>query len=1455
MADTAVAVAMDTALDPSPKPTSSDYANVSLNKMFLYTGELKPFIEKYIIDLNQEILIEDKKQFLKHIYAERSNSGIDIKHDFETVNNVNITDLAIDDELMRAIGTDQNIKNALYCLAYADYIHTTSDSVNTLFLNPFFFPFHRAFVLSDGLHDAKPRGKQITSKFWNLFKKNNNYRNQKDLNDAIVKTSIKPPKKWCDTMSEKYIDKWVDLSPDNGHALIQPIVGSERKIANVLIPPRSKKYAHIIDFKNREEKNLPLIFTVGDSAKLERYADKNKDALPNKVYDDEKANEENGDNADEEEKEEEEEGEEGEGEGESKTKINMARFNKDLSEQLTTIYDFGRNAEKNTFAVFDCPGPSIEQFSSILNADGHVTSIVSGTLDSSVSKNEGGLRNHLFTILDTVKYDKASSLCILLPEASIAEGDDSITEIMQKIVIGSVRNGNEERNIEMFFEKWTAPNQIGCPIKDTPINSASVILRNDDKCPSVNDTIRYIFSNYGVKSSSVFKSGVCCLFRYRGARGTLEADAKTNDYLDKYNDAFKQLLKPNKEDEMNQLGGCLFRVKTMGDFYRLSDTALIQYLLNDKKGQAILGTCDSYNAINSYASNNLWTIYGMPHHRFECYGPQINMTEEEKRLNEEAKKIGALKKKVIIAKDVAKDLSAKLNNSKWTDNEGVEHDESLLHKLNDGRSKISKSIGYLNIFVGGYTIEKLNKILGDTNDFSELINKVFNEANITAIDKKLDASATGSKRDSVKARFNKTLNDNIQQLNILVKKLKMNAMNKMYTLLTLLLLSKISNKIKELYTPDDYSKLLAIDTFDEQALKTYLDYTTKHQLNVDLLIKLNNKQLHDTLKDLSDKFINKQNDTPFYNNEPNLFVKGYKNSDYIKPVDETLTDKIFTKDVIFMLKPTVDDTKLVNLLFSIVDSDTNDISSIFEKTYKMYSDIVLVLNEPWVGPKLTDNLKTTDIAKLYIVDNNISTVTHISTIQTNIIEFINGLLGIVEMDMEVGGGNQTGGGDVITLEMMNSIGNSMNNIKKIIFGSDEAREMAYVELKSDESNEESNEEFCNNLTTMLIDFVIVIHDDTNYKNFQTNKSFISRHYFNIIEIVEYIINENLDDTEESRTAQGELSAALNNLNSAFINININAINTTNPQFVPISKEVKFTKDEIIAYHLNDLYQDFIENGIFIKNYDKDGICKTQTFIFFNKRTNDVRMIELTNESLEFPQYINTLLEGTLGEGPSPLVTIMDKSIIDKLPLNEYEIREILSRIDSSKRSIPVEKRKTSLGPDNPNKSARPSIGYPSYSATSGLSPSRLTGHAKQHHQPFPGFPGLLRRESSGSELSDSENPPDSRRIKRKKTRARASGLAGIIEERKSESASGHKGRSSGHTHRSSGHSRLPVHSGNKSKQPRKGGGKLKQTRKYITKHNKYTRKLNKNKSKNKSKKSNNKTKHNKRRIRKYTIKH
>ena len=76
MADTAVAVAMDTALDPSPKPTSSDYANVSLNKMFLYTGELKPFIEKYIIDLNQEILIEDKKQFLKHIYASNINNEI-----------------------------------------------------------------------------------------------------------------------------------------------------------------------------------------------------------------------------------------------------------------------------------------------------------------------------------------------------------------------------------------------------------------------------------------------------------------------------------------------------------------------------------------------------------------------------------------------------------------------------------------------------------------------------------------------------------------------------------------------------------------------------------------------------------------------------------------------------------------------------------------------------------------------------------------------------------------------------------------------------------------------------------------------------------------------------------------------------------------------------------------------------------------------------------------------------------------------------------------------------------------------------------------------------------------------------------------------------------------------------------------------------------------------------------
>ena len=77
--------------------------------------------------------------------------------------------------------------------------------------------------------------------------------------------------------------------------------------------------------------------------------------------------------------------------------------------------------------------------------------------------------------------------------------------------------------------------------------------------------------------------------------------------------------------------GCLFRIKTMGDFYRLADTAFIQYILDSVGKKSILSTCDGYNAINAFSSNNLTTIYRKPPHNFTFHsGNNKPLTPEER---------------------------------------------------------------------------------------------------------------------------------------------------------------------------------------------------------------------------------------------------------------------------------------------------------------------------------------------------------------------------------------------------------------------------------------------------------------------------------------------------------------------------------------------------------------------------------------------------------------------------------------------------------------------------------------------------------------------------------------------------------------------------------------------------------------------------------------------------------
>ena len=96
----------------------------------------------------------------------------------------------------------------------------------------------------------------------------------------------------------------------------------------------------------------------------------------------------------------------------------------------------------------------------------------------------------------------------------------------------------------------------------------------------------------------------------------------------------------------------------------------------------------------------------------------------------------------------------------------------------------------------------------------------------------------------------------------------------------------------------------------------------------------------------------------------------------------------------------------------------------------------------------------------------------------------------------------------------------------------------------------------------------------------------------------------------------------------------------------MAAEGKIASNEIIALHLCDLYQDFINNGIFVKNYDKNGVCETQTYLFYNDEKKVIEMLRLNNAELENTDNVKFLF------------TKIMKKIIKKmyftLPAKEYK---------------------------------------------------------------------------------------------------------------------------------------------------------------------------------------------------------
>jgi hypothetical protein len=604
------------------------YRNISLNKMFLYTGQFLKLFEN-IDQANAE-------EVLKYIYSERKLSNVDTDHDLDTLQrdkeNFNIEGFNIEGfkfesfkiEGFKIEEATTDIKASYCCLGYIYYIHKTM-GMNTLFLNPFFFPFHRAFIGSDGIHDADPR--TDIKNFWDNLTKNKRFRNKVFLKDSIINTSIQPDPTWSDEIVKKCLseDGWKKLNVKKGHDILAYNSLSERKVANVIIP--IAKYFDSVDALMKDaniNRENYISIVVSDKKKSN---DDVSDPDDDDVAKDDVA----------------------------KDDVIDAQFYKTIQEKLMITPSIINKG----FAVVDCAGPSSKQLKKILNLetkgeDNNITSIVSGVLDSSSGSTTEGLSKHLANVLKTLNYILEEELCILLPEVSIKMGDNTITEIMQKIVISYYDKDNDKRKMTMSFLKWKTFSLVSCPYKYEVVNDEHpVIIDDDDKCPSVNETIKYIYSNLGVEQKSLLNSLISCCFGTLNA-ASLRKKEKINVFLNKYKEAFEFLLNDiDIVDKDQYLSGCLFRIKTMGDFYRLADTALIQYLLyTEELGNpsipSILGTCDGYNAINAFASNNLTTIYHKPPLNFSFHSVnnyKLSSAELEKQqyeINQKAEEQKAL---------------------------------------------------------------------------------------------------------------------------------------------------------------------------------------------------------------------------------------------------------------------------------------------------------------------------------------------------------------------------------------------------------------------------------------------------------------------------------------------------------------------------------------------------------------------------------------------------------------------------------------------------------------------------------------------------------------------------------------------------------------------------------------------------------------------------------------------
>ena len=349
-----------------------------------------------------------------------------------------------------------------------------------------------------------------------------------------------------------------------------------------------------------------------------------------------------------------------------------------------------------------------------------------------------------------------------------------------------------------------APNSIKHPVVIPFWRGVPFDITDKDKCPGVNETLRYIFGSLKSKSKqtkTLFQLYAKGLYPdSKDQNRFLSSAATTNQYFKKYEPSYKSLWEhlsqvavklpgsnPEESKKLAELGinkttfrvAIIFRQKSAGDGFRVADAAYMNEVLYARPtplGITVEGTCDDYSKIKGFGSNNSPFFYSGTKwgREMSLYSPLV--------LDPEAA--------AIAAADAATDFKKKKFSIMVA---SVKKSITILEKTLEKMGKLDKDKQNSPIFmflmkrwtfllVNSYT-DNIDYLIGDTNKrLNEL--KIDNMHQSSIIQDINESGETGKLVD--RQKFN--ANDNIVINNNFIESLKQYVESRIASVLLMVLI-------------------------------------------------------------------------------------------------------------------------------------------------------------------------------------------------------------------------------------------------------------------------------------------------------------------------------------------------------------------------------------------------------------------------------------------------------------------------------------------------------------------------------------------------------------------------------------------------------------------------------------------------------------------------------------------